>query len=418
VNPSTKLKLAAFLVLSAVGIVYIASSYLGLVDAVLGRGYTVEARLPASGGLYKGGDVTYRGVTVGKIGAMDVTTRGVTVQLQMRQGVKIPDDSPIHVHNGSAVGEQYLDFEPPNRKGPYAGAGHVFVGTQKSLPIDESKLLLDLNTFVGSVNRHDLRSTVGELGTMFNQTGHPLQRLIDGGDKFVRAARANEPQTIQLFRSGRTVLRTQARQGDNIRMLAHGLANVTGTIAGQDRQVRVTLQGGAAAARQMNSLLKSVQPTLPVMLSNLVTVNQVVTVRLPALEQLLVTYPRLISSGFTGTSEDGYGHVNLQFAGDPQPCRKGYLPPSRWRPGDDLSDGHIYKKAHCASGPPYNMRGNKYAPSYGGSGSANRAAPYDPRTGVVGNGDEGVTIGDQGGEHQIFGEDSWKWMLIGPLQHR
>jgi phospholipid/cholesterol/gamma-HCH transport system substrate-binding protein len=85
VNPSTKLKLAAFLVLSAVGIVYIAGSYLGLVDAVLGRGYSLEAKLPASGGLYKGGDVTYRGVTVGRIGSMEATTRGVTLHLNMHR---------------------------------------------------------------------------------------------------------------------------------------------------------------------------------------------------------------------------------------------------------------------------------------------------------------------------------------------
>ena len=67
------------------------------------------------------------------------------------------------------------------------------------------------------------------------------------------------------------------------------------------------------------------------MLTNLVTVNQVVTPRLSAVEQLLVTFPRMIASGFTGTPGDGYGHINLQLAGSPQPCRKGYLDPDRWR---------------------------------------------------------------------------------------
>jgi phospholipid/cholesterol/gamma-HCH transport system substrate-binding protein len=196
---------------------------------------------------------------------------------------------------------------------------------------------------------------------------------------------------------------------------------VTGTLAHGDGNLRATLQGGSGAAVQLNSLLKSVEPTLPVLLSNLVTVNQVTTVRLSALEQTLVTFPRVIASGFTGTSEDGYGHVNLQFAENPGACREGYKPISQWRPGDDLTDGKIYKQAHCASGPPYDMRGNKYAPSYGGSSGANRVAPYDARTGVVGSGDGsdgGITIGNQGGEHQIFGEDSWKWMLIGPLERR
>ena len=43
-----RIRIAAFLTLSAVGVVYIAGTYLGLVDRVLGRGLTVHATLPSS----------------------------------------------------------------------------------------------------------------------------------------------------------------------------------------------------------------------------------------------------------------------------------------------------------------------------------------------------------------------------------
>ncbi len=72
---SVKVRIAAFLVLSAVGIVYIAGSYLGFVDRILGRGNTVHATLPASGGLFEGSEVTYRGVKIGKVEAMDAHPR-------------------------------------------------------------------------------------------------------------------------------------------------------------------------------------------------------------------------------------------------------------------------------------------------------------------------------------------------------
>ena len=54
---SVKFRIAAFLTLSAVGIVYIAGSYLGFVDRILGRGITVQATLPDSGGLFEGSEV-------------------------------------------------------------------------------------------------------------------------------------------------------------------------------------------------------------------------------------------------------------------------------------------------------------------------------------------------------------------------
>lgn len=63
------------------------------------------------------------------------------------------------------------------------------------------------------------------------------------------------------------------------------------------------------------------------------------------------------------------------------------------------------------------MRGTKYAPTFGSGGSANRVAPYDPATGLVAAG-SGLTLGDQGGQRALFGEDSWKWMLIGPTERR
>src|SRR4051794_27495165 len=143
-----KARIAAFLVLSAIGIVYVAGSYLGLVDRVLGRGITVHATLPTSGGLFEGSEVDYRGVKIGKVSKMQATAQGITLDLALQDGTRLPADSPMFVHNLSAVGEQYLDFEPPDDKGPYVQAGDVMHGSAASLPVDESDLLVELDKFV------------------------------------------------------------------------------------------------------------------------------------------------------------------------------------------------------------------------------------------------------------------------------
>ena len=409
-----KVRLMAFLVLSAVGVVYIAASYLGLVDKVLDKGVDIHATLPRSAGLFVGSEVTYRGLKVGKVEGMRATEDGVRLDLALEEGTRIPVDSPMYVHNLSAVGEQYLDFEPVDDTGPYAEDGDTIEGGPESLPVDEDDLLVQLDELVGSVDRRDLRTVVAELGTMFHDTGRPLQRLVDNGDLFIREAQAHQDETVALLDHGLTVLRTQAREGDDIRAFSEDLADLTGALARSDRDLRTVLTDGGAAAREMDGLLRDLEPTLPVALANLVTVNQVVTPRLTAVEQLLVTFPRMISSGFTGTPGDGYGHINLQLAGEPQPCRKGYLDPDRWRRGNDLTDGPIYTKAHCASGAPYNMRGSKYAPEFGTPGDASRVAPGGGSTSRL---DEAVVSG-RGGQQAVFGDDSWKWLLVGPVKSR
>lgn len=408
---AVKTRLIAFLVLSAVGIVYVAGSYLGIVDRLLGRGLTVHATLPASGGLFVGSEVTYRGVKVGKVSGMDVIPSGVRVDLALQDGTRIPKSSPVFVHNLSAVGEQYLDFEPASKAGPYAADGDTITGNAASLPESTDDLILSMNNLVSSVDRNQLATATSELGTMFRGTADPLSRLVDAGTQFVAAAKANQQQTIDLLDSGRTVLATQQANADNIRTFARDLSSFTAGLKGSDADLRTVLQGGPPALDEVRSLLQGLEPTLPVFIGNLVTVNQVLTARLPAVEQTLVTFPRVISSGFTGTPGDGYGHINLQMDYSTPPCTKGYKPPSQWLPGTDMSDPPAYP-ARCLSGPPINQRGSKYAPEPGAaSGTSYRVAPYDATTGRV---DDNLTLG----RHTVFGDNSWQSILVGPTEQQ
>ena len=157
-DPQHQIRLVAFVVLSAVGIVYITASYLGLVDRVLGRGITVHATLPSSGGLFEGSEVTYRGVKIGKVKAMNTSRDGVELELALEDGTKLPKDAPMYVHNLSAVGEQYLDFEPADDEAPYVEDGDRLAGDADSLPTDEADLLVELDDFVGRSTRRTSRS--------------------------------------------------------------------------------------------------------------------------------------------------------------------------------------------------------------------------------------------------------------------
>lgn len=408
-----RVRLIAFVVLAAVGIVYVASAYLGLVDKVLGRGLDLQVTLPSSGGLFEGSEVTYRGVKVGKVGSMEVTDEGLIADLEIEDDAQIPLDSQVFVHNLSAVGEQYLDLVPAEDKGPYAENGDVLHGTAESLPLDEGDLLVNLDAFVNSVDQDNLNTVVTELGTAFDDTAYPLRRMVDGGDRFLQEAIRSEDATFRLLDSGQVVLQTQADHAGDIRSLSRDLADLTGTLRAKDPELRQVLEGGSVTSRELTALMEGLEPTMPVFISDLVTLNQIVTTRLPAVEQLLVTFPRMVSSGFTGTPGDGFGHINLQTDNSVGPCRRGYMPNHQWRSPSDLTDTEPYP-AKCLEPAPVNMRGTKYAPSFGGAG--NRVAPYDPRTGVVDSGGDlpAMQLGRNGGLETVFGDDSWRWLLIGP----
>ncbi len=412
-------RLLAFLILSAVGIVYVAASYLGFVDKVLNRGLDIQATLPVSGGLYQGSAVTYRGVKVGKVGKVTPSAEGIKLQLALEDGTKIPLASPMYVHNLSAVGEQYLDFEPISDQGPYAENGDTIAGSMGSIPTDEAELLVELDSFVSSVDKRALRTVVSELGNLFEDTGRPLQRLLDNGGDFIDEANAHTDETIALLDSLQVVLGTQQDNSENIRSFSEDLRLLTGALRESDADIREVLVDTPAATRQLNQLMLDLEPTLPILLGNATSVSQVLVSHLGGLEQLLVTYPRVISSGFTGTTPDGYGHVNLQMDNSVPPCTKGYKPVKDWRRGDELTDAPIFP-AKCTAGDPFVQRGTPNVPGTKNNPNPMRTYPgtYDPETGVVTGAVDAegnpVRLGDPG-NLSILGDDSWKWLLVGPV---
>jgi phospholipid/cholesterol/gamma-HCH transport system substrate-binding protein len=324
----------------------------------------------------------------------------------------------MYVHNLSAVGEQYLDFEPPDAKPPYAEQGDTLAGNAESLPVDEGDLLIELNAFVSSVDRENLQITVRELGAMFHDTGRPLQQLLDSGSTFIDEASAHTAATRALLDDGLTVLQTQEGQSENIRSFSRDLARLTDSLAASDADLRGTLSDTPPTARELDRLLTDLEPTLPVLLGNATSVGQIGLTHLAGLEQLLVVFPRVIAGGFTGTTPDGYGHVNLQYDNSVPPCTKGYKPPSDWRPPSDLSDSAIFP-AQCSAGDPYVQRGTPYSPDgrHGNPGAAYRGA-YDLTSGtidgVVDSDGDPVHLGSQG-NLSVLGDDSWKWLLVGPV---
>lgn len=416
-----KVRLIAFVVLSAVGILYVTANYLGVVDKVTGREILVSASLPGSGGLFEGSEVTYRGVKIGKVSEMTPTAEGIEVDMVLEPDTELPVDSAVRVHNLSAVGEQYLDFLPEADEAPYAEDGTHFEGDENSLPVDETDLLIDLDRMVGSVDKQSLRTVVKELGLLFGDTGEDLQAMLDNGTRFIDEADAHTDETIALLRNGLTVLRTQQDQQENIRKFASDLNTVTRTLRDDDRQLRRILTATPGAAREFEAMLRDLEPTMPVLLGDLVAVNQVMLAELDGIEQLLVSYPALLSAGPTGSTADGWGHINVQMDYSVPPCTEGYLPPEQWRSPSDTTDAPLFD-AECKTGPPYQMRGPKRVPAEQrrGNVSAERdySVPYDPATGEI----AGLTDGEGNPVHlqqpenlSVLGGDAWKWLLVGPV---
>lgn len=369
ITTRVRLQLLAFVIVTVLGVGYVSFRYLGA-GALFGAGpYPVTLQLTDSGGIFTGADVTYRGVSVGRVGPLRLTTQGVDAQLEIDPDAPpIPADSDAVVSNLSVIGEQFVDLQPVRRDGPTLRAGSVIPASRTSTPVPIGDLIAHLDIFLRSVPLDSLRTVVRELGTAVTGTGADLQILLDSTDAFTRDAIAALPQTVTLIRDGRVVLQTQNEQSSAIISFSRDLALLAAQLRSSDPDLRRLIATAPQFADQTSGLLRESGTQIGQLLADLLTVSRVALPRQAALRHLLSVYP--VVTGGTDSSvvpDDGFAHLGLALnLFDPYACVRGYQGTIR-RPGTDTTPIPANRDAFCAEPPgsPTDVRGAQNVPRAG-----------------------------------------------------
>jgi len=477
IRRSVKIQLAAFVIISVLGILYVGLNYVGI--HVTSGPFTVRLMLNDTGGIFPDADVTERGVDIGRVGSMRLTAdHQVEVSLQIKHSAKIPSNVRATVANLSAVGEQYVDLEPQTSDGPYLHEGSVIPASAATVPLDDATILLDLDRLVNSVDKQHLATVIDELGKGFDGVGPALQALIDNGNKLTQAAIDSLPQQLKLIDDSKTVLNTQNDVAGELKSWAASFASFSDQLRRSDPDLRSLLDNGVTASQQLQGLLQDNASALPTLLGNLITFNGIQQVRLPYVKAILQLLPPQVAGGFYVTPGDGTAHFGMvqQTPQDqPQnPCSFGYLSGSqasgyaptklRSNSGGSQWGGPANLDAFCkAQDQTDDLRGSRFVPRPKGDnaqvtnsdpypgpvyGKSNRPTlsqqlsgatttsatsplssssastlaplsviplPYDPSTGLV-TGTDGklYQLGFNGPLTPIFGSNSWEWLLLAP----
>jgi phospholipid/cholesterol/gamma-HCH transport system substrate-binding protein len=359
-----RLQVLAFVVISLVVVAVIGGRYAGVDRLFGGSGYLVKLELSDGGGIYTNGEVTYRGVGVGRVGELRLTDDGMEADLEITGSAPpIPANSRAVVANRSAVGEQYVDLQPNTDAGPFLAEGSVIPRSSTTLPLPVQTLLGNISTFNESVPTDALRTVVDEAGAALQGAGPDLQVLLDSANSFTTTAAEHLPQTSTLIGDGATVLRTQADSSAEWRSFAANAKLFAGQLAGADTDLRNLIATAPEASTQLSALLRDTNPGLSVLVANLLTTSNIFALRMNALEQLFVTAPKAVAATSASITPDG-GHLALTLNfNDPPPCTRGYDGMDRRGP-DDLTPKPLNPTVSCTEpyGSPILVRGSQNAP--------------------------------------------------------
>jgi phospholipid/cholesterol/gamma-HCH transport system substrate-binding protein len=369
-----QIQLAIFTAIALVAMALMAFHFMKLPAKVFGVGrYTVRLELPETGGLYNTGNVTYRGTEVGRVQSVRLTDSGVEALLSLKSGIDIPSDLKAEVHSQTAIGEQYVELLPRNGTSPPLTNGDVIPVADSTVPPDINSLLDTLNTGLKAVPRENLKTVIDESYTAVGGLGPELSRLIKGSSDLSIEARKNLDPLIALIEQSKPVLDSQTNTSDAIQAWASNLATVTSELQTHDADVAGVIDKVGPAVAEVRQLVERLQPTLPILLTNLVSVGQVALTYQNDIEQLLVLLPQSVAYSQAGivanvnTKQDYKGqylsfNLNLNL---PPPCTTGFLPAQQQRiptfeDYPDHAPGDLYCRVPQDS--PWNVRGARNIP--------------------------------------------------------
>lgn len=284
------------LYLSALGVVLVFLAALAyLFAAVLDTPLTsrpdkVTVELTSTGGLFEGSAVTYRGVKVGKISDIRLGDKGVEATAVLTSSERIPRDTAAKVRSLSPVGEQYLDFQPRSKGGPFLTDGSVIPATATELPKTLASTVISINKILGQVDEEQLHSVLTELSTGLSGTGDELGRLVDQGDLLLADLERIWPETERLLTNGGKVLDIGTDTAGDIEQLATSSKQFAAFLKSYDPELRQTLKAAPAQIKQLRALVGDMATSLPGFLSEGVSFTDLTRAHDPHLRTLLATY--------------------------------------------------------------------------------------------------------------------------------
>ena len=370
-TPFIKRQLLAFIALTVISISVLGVFYLRL-PSLAGIGqYTLKAELPASGGLYRTSNVTYRGNTIGKVTAVEPTRAGAEATMSIDSRYKVPADAVANVHSVSALGEQYLDIVASGSVGRFYSSGQT-IGCgdgptcKNTVPKEVGPTLDSIYNGLNALPKEKISSILDETALAVGGLGPALQRLVDATQSIVGDAKTNIGDIDNLIENAEPVLSSQVNSGGAIERWAHNLNILAAQTAANDPHLLSILQQAAPTADQVNEVFGGVRESLPQTLANLEVVYDLLKRYHSGAEQVLVLLPQggsVAQTSLTPYPNEAVLDIALSI-NQPPPCLTGFIPADQWRSPADLSPAPL-APGYCKipmDTPANSVRGSRNIP--------------------------------------------------------
>ena len=356
IGARVKINLVFFLVGS------LALSYLmaNQILSVLQERYSVYAEFKDAGGVFTNQEVTYRGITVGQVGEMEVTDEGVRIELAIDKDFdEIPAENiEARVMFKSAVGEQFVDLLPASDSEPYLEHEDVIPVEQTAIPVSTQALLSTLEAVLRGVPPEDLKGAIDALGVGLTGRGPDLATIIESTATLAELFAERAPEVQSLLRNGTEVGGEFVESREDFATALQELVTVSESLAGSQEDLESLLENTNTSSDELVTLLREHRVGVNRFLEEFAILNEIQAEHADDLSETFRRLPTALDK-VNKSFEPGTALVRFGFIGEPASASCSYGTERR-RPSD-RGRRLPPKNAHCQ--PPGSSSEDSPAPA-------------------------------------------------------
>jgi phospholipid/cholesterol/gamma-HCH transport system substrate-binding protein len=306
-NKRTIANLVTFFLVGGLFVVWAATSLLKL-DAI-NNPYKVKADFSSAVGLLPGSEVDYLGVTYGTVSQVERVTGGVRITMKMDNGKKVPSQSSANIFRKSALGEQYIEFDPPpgyTGGGPYFRANDVVPMERTTVPLEFSELLRSASRLVSAIPPDAVNTLVHEAAIGVNGRTDSLRGLADAGDRLSQLLVQRSAVLDRLATNNTRLTHTFTEHSDSLSQSVADLRQVAESLKNARGDTTLLLQRGSQLLGTAADLVAKHKGDLDCDLKTLELVGDVTTTQhnLDGLRTVLTAAPTSFDQLWDATDVD------------------------------------------------------------------------------------------------------------------
>jgi phospholipid/cholesterol/gamma-HCH transport system substrate-binding protein len=278
--------------------------------------YSIYATFADSGGVFTNQEVTYRGVTVGRVGRLQVVPNGVRMQLIVESKFgQIPKrGTKARVMFKSAVGEQFVDLLPATRVIPpyFHDQDEIAIGATE-LPVQQEELLRLLDRVLSGVPPESLHRLVEALGEGLGGRGAELHDALAALDPLTKTLAGRTDELNDLAVTGDKVGNAFDASADDFVRGVQGLGEVSGALGRGSAGLADLLRAGATDVPEIGSLVAARKTQIDTTIAGLATITRISYQHLQSVKDTLDWLPllldSLVESYDVGTNRFRFGQI-------------------------------------------------------------------------------------------------------------